>query len=734
MKRILLLALMMLLLLSTQILAVLASAQTEKQYVAEVIPAPIGYSFQFQNPYPKYIAGYRDKGGNYHPYRAELDTGTLILADDLDYVDKLISGVETGKVKKIIDEDIYRAYGIDLPGLDDLIIYGGGKVYISQYNIYINNKPESENAPGPVLVINEYMVDFRESEKYSLGLAISSLSSPVTVITRDGLEITTRLSDLLDVSEACVSWFQYPPPGTPWVGGIVMSPTCLKNIKVIKTFNYEGRPYAVVFSARTKYGKIQYVIMAAPTAEVLEEAGIISPVRVNEKLHIIKDITLDNTFIYIAPSEKARIEPGTVVHASDATQIITENGEKKYVCVIPSNTTITYYLLWRNRELKGTVYLEPGEIVLMKIGKKYYYCHGDLSWLDNDDMPIIKASGYKEIKEPILMYTLSGKPFLVFTANGKVYSSNRVKIPFDLYEGNEVFIFAVGDVRPVVITQSSIFASPFFILSVLFVGVVISLVVFSRRKEEPEKIKIILDLPKPTSMKVASKEIVSDVVRKHVDQFGVCPDVLDVVIYHNILPPLPDKIDNPFQEILLCPFKTNEKTERVLRKLAEILLYSVWALRRSGRSRGFFYTLIGDTMLYMYWYKHEDEKKPEELILNAIESAYRTSVRYPYYKQSLGLVILVEDELLTRVKKEVEYMRMLSSGEESVRGYAISSYLSVKGLQSRIPADRLQKFMNEKIPAILVVSESNLTELIEYLEERLVSFAELYYKKVRGEA
>jgi len=727
-------AMVMLILVTLVLLApVVAEAQFEKEYVAEVLPAPIGYSLTFQKPYPQYIAGYRDVGGHFHPYRASIgETGVLIYAESNLYIRKLVSGTETGRVRLIKVEDINKAYGINLPSTNDIIVYGGGTVYISHYNIFINTVPEA-NAPGPILVINEYMVDFSKSKKYSLGLAVPSLTSPITVITKDGLQITTRLSDLLGVSESCVTWFQNPPPGVPWVGGVVMSPTCLKNVgKVYKTFTYEGRPYAVIFSAKTQYGDIDYVILASPTAEVLEMASIISSLRTNPKLHIIKGVTLDNTYIYTAPSPNAMIVRGEILPASDATQIVQVKNETKYVCIMPSNATILYRLLWKNRELRGTVYLLPGETVLFKAGSKYYFCHGDIDWLDNDDMPIVKGPAFKELIHPILIYTISGKKFLVFTSNGKVYSTNNIELPFSVYQGNEIFIYAVHTVRPVIITQTSIFTSPFFILAVLFVGVVVSLVVFGRRKEEPEKIRIILDLPKPKSLSVASKETMQDVVNKHVDNFGVCPDVLDVVLYHNVLPPLPEKLESPFEEVLLCPFKTNEETEHILRRVSGILLYSVWANKRIGKNHGLFYTLIGDTMLYTYWYKREDEP-PEEVIVRAVEKAYKTHIKYPYHKLPLGLVILVEDNLVKQVRKELEYIQLLTTaGSELVRGYAISSYVSVKGVRTSVSPDKLQKFVNEKIPTILVISDKNIHELIEYLEERIVSFSELYYRKMRG--
>ena len=709
-------------------------AQTEKIYVAEVLPAPIGYSLTFQKPYPSYITGYRDVGGHYHSYRAAIgETGVLVFVNDrVNIIDKLVSAAETASVKLINVVDLNKVYGLLLPDSEDVIIYGSGVVYISHYNILYTYVPPGDT-PSPTLLVSEYIVNFNTSKKYSLALSVASSTASITVITKEGIRISTRLSVLLDTPEACVTWFQRLPPGVPWVGGIIMSPTCTKNIKVMKTYTYEGTPYAVIFSAQTKYGEINYVIMAEPTAQVLEEAGIITAVKVNPLLHIVPGLTLDNFYVYTAPSKNSRIARGEVLQVIDATQLIDVKKEKRYACIIPSGAEVLYKVLWRNRDIKGTVYLDPGEALLFTVANKNYFCHGDLSWIKNNDMPIIRAPAFREIVHPIIMYTISGRNFLVLTANGKVYSTNSIELPFAEYQKNDVFIYAVNTIQPLYVSQTSIFLSPFFALALVFVMVVVGLIVFGRKGKEPEKIRIILDLPKPKAMTTASRETVAEVVRKHVDLFGVCPDVLDIAIYHSVLPPLPDKIGSPLEEIILCPFETNQRSEYVLRRVSDVLLPSLWAIRRAGRSHGYLYTLVGNTMLYMYWYKHEDEKKPEELLINAIEAAYRTRFTYPYNPLPLGLLIVVEDELVPALKKELELMRVLSGTEESKGGYAISSYISIKRVEVSIAPDKLQSFINEKVPSILIVSDKNIPELIEYLGERLTAYSELYYKRLRGE-
>jgi len=727
------------LLISTLHIYVYAVAPREA--VVEVYPAPIGYTIIFQSPYPTQISGYRDEAGNFYQYRANLkNNGIMILVGDINSFKTVISPEGTSSVK-IVNDLKLEAYGI-VAGKDSFVLFTGGRLYTSRYYIYINRDPPTLPSNNIfqnrlVLVIYENVVDFRLANYYyTLGLSVSSQNSGVSIYTKDGTLLSMRLSDLLGVDEACITWFSNLPSNVYWVGGVALSPTCTSNIKVLKTYVYNDRPYAVVFSLSSKYGNIDYVIMARPFAAVLSDVGILTYISTPRYMHIAKGLNLELMNIYIAPSDRSYIIAGKKLNVTDITQVVTANKDqtKNYVCMLPSKASLVFALTWRYINITGTTIFNPlpGEIILLSADNNYYLCHGDLSWMDNTESPQIKASEFKEIVYPIQLYTLSGQSFLTVLANGKVYSTNNVIIDYSEYSENEVYVYAARYIRRISITQTSIFLTPFFIIAVLIALVFIGVIAFRGRGRQRELIKIILDFPKSMPMKVASDDDISNATKKHVSMFGTCPDIYDIAIYHNLLPQLPEKVD-PTQEVVICPFNTNPETESVLRYISNVLLSVLWVTKRTSVSAGYFYTVIGNTMLYAYFYKHEGESI-ERAIVNAVSEAMRIKILSPFYLLPLGLVIITTDSKLSEFKNELEYMKVLSTaGGETVRSYAISSYITVKNIPTRVPPDELQRFMNEKIPVILVVSRSNVGEFLKYLEEKLTSYAKFYYEKLLGE-
>jgi len=712
---------------------VLASSQAEKLYVVEVVPAPVGYSLTFHEARPARISGYRDSLGNFYPYRANVgETGVLLIVSGRLNVERLISREETSLVQFVDVVGAGEAYAIAEHRGGFLVVHGGGLLFYSHYDVYAKAEPPP-GATGRVLVAYEDYVNFDLAKNYTVALFSTSPQHSVTVVLRRDFSLSTRLADLLGVDEACIARFE-EREDVPWRGGVIVSPTCARNLEVFRTYTYKGSPYAVVFSANTRYGKIDYVVMAPLSSRTMVEAGLLSYVLAPPELHIVK-LDRDDVFIYRAFSFDSLAWRIPVVKVIDVTQTVSgEKGEKRRVCVLPARAEVEFALLWRSRELEGTVTLEPGEVILYKLENTMYTCRGDMSWLEFDDIPYIRGPAYREFKHPIYISSGSGK-FLAVTSNGKVYLTSNLEIPFRIYEENELFVYKAGGVTRVQLAQTSIVTTPFFVLGVLVLAVLASTIVFGRSRPEKEaKLKVVIDLPEPKPLTLASSESLGPLLRKHVDMFGVCPDIYEVVLYHKVLPPLPDKVVDP-SEVLMCPFSTNPETERVLRAVAEVFHHAMWAVRRAGKSRGFIYTLVGDTMLYYYWYKVEGERKPEEVIVRAVEAAYRTRPQYPYHMYPLGLVIVAEGELARAVEREVSYMQVLSGGDERSRGYALSSYLSVrKGVSPRhIEADALQNFLNEKIPSIIVVSSDTLTRLIEHAAERVASYSELYYGEMRGE-
>ena len=702
--------------------------------VAELLPAPVGYSYTFSKPYPSRIIGYRTAGGYYTPYSAEIkDTGTLILVNDKPVISTVVHSEGSSSVKIVNPENQYEAYGIDIPDSSkDLIIYGGGYLYTSMYDLYIDQAPPSEtnSEHTKVAVIFENRVDMRYNGTKIL--AITHPYSTITLTSKDGSKITMKLSDLIGVSDSCVAWFQNTKPEFPWTGGIVLSPSCTGNIDIVKTVTYDERPFATVFKVRSHYGLIEYVIMGEPTADVLVTAGILSPVSTNSKIHLVTDVNLKDTYLYLSSLPGGRVMKESVVKAEDATQELS-NGKR--VCTLPSDSNIVYRILWKSRTLKGTVYLEPGEFILFSYQGKYYYCSGALDWLTFGGVPLSKYPKYREITHPIYFYNNKDKPFLILLSNGEVYYGYKVTLPYSDYENNRVFIVTGTLVRRFSFTPTSIFLSSFFILGVLIVGVIGSMVVFSRGRESLEKIKIIMDIPYPKSMTVASEEVLHEVARKHIDTFGVCPTDIDVAYYHNVIPPIKPDV-KPDETVLICPFKTNTRTEIILREINHVLYHSFWALKRVGRSHGYIYTILGEEMPYMYFYKQEDETKPEHVIVNAIVKASKIDIQTAFFLRSLGLFIVAEPEMAEKLREELKILEAETetpTEEYGVRSYSynISGYMSIKGIQARVQVDKLQKFVNDNIKHIIIVSEDNITDLLEYLAKRYLALADIYYSKLK---
>jgi len=723
--------------------ASIVEASTAKEALVEVYPAPIGYTVIFQPPYPSRVYGFRDDAGNFYPYRASLENNGLMILIDNIYRFKTVITSEGASTVKILNDLKLEAIGVTTDKGDNYILFTGGQVYTSPYYIFINTVPPNPSAfdvfeRRRVLVFSENSVDFRISAQYgySLGLVVTSQLAPISVYTKDGVLLSMRLSDLLGVSDACITWFSDLPPGETWIGGVVLSPTCMSNLRVIKTYVYNNRPYAVAFSLKTRYGDIDYVIMAKPTVAVLKYIGILFPVTASPPLHIAKTADLSVRNIYIAVSDQGYVALGKKFNAIDITQMIeVSKGRRSYVCMIPARSSLVFALAWRRIDISSTSALEllPGEVVLIEADGKHYFCHGDMSWLDYAELPVVRASQFREIVYPIQLLSSSGQPFLAVLANGKVYLSNDIIIDFNEYQQNELFVYAIGAARRITITQASIFLTPFFGIAVIIVLVFASVVLFKGKKNESDIIRVIIDFPKPYPRKVASENDVVEAAKKHVNMFGVCPDLFDIVIFHNMLPPLPEKVPDPEQEIV-CPFNTNPETESVLRYISNTLLSVLWVTKRTSPSAGYFYTILGNTMLYMYFYKHEGEPV-EKAIVNAVTEAMKIRIISPFYMMPLGLVIVTTDDRKKVFDDELEYLMTLSTAAgESVRSYAISSYITVKGVPTTEPPDELQKFVNEKVPTILVVSYSNLPELLKYLAEKLSSYAKFYYSTLKGES
>lgn len=713
-----------------------ASAQTP--VVAEVLPAPVGYVLAFSPPHPNFIYGFRNMVGTYTPYRAKTgETGIyLVNVDDPREISTIVHDGGASPVRFIETQPLLKAYGLNFNTGNDLIIFGQGLIYLSKYNI-VYWKPTSPT--HLTVVVDEHSVDLNLTGVIKV-LSVA-YDDYISVYTPTGTMLMLRLSDLIGAPEACVAWFRDPPPKFPWVGGIILSPACVKNIEVLKTAEYAGRLFAVVFripAVPRLGGRIDYVVMGRPSARVLSEAGLVVKARVvHSNMHIITGYELSGTNLYVVRSENDKLTRGEVLDVRDVTQVIPQDkGFPRRVCSIPARATVLYKLLWNNREVSGTVELLPGEVILFAYEKDYYACTGDMTWVERDDLVLVRGPVYYELLHPISIYTISGHPALVVASNGKIMYGSNIEIPFEMYADNVISWYS-GRYRGVVkLVLTSIFTSAFFAMLLIIVMVIVGLVIFGRGKEAPEKITIVWDVNPPPPLSLADRDMVSQTVKKHVEAFGVCPDIVDVAMYHDLLPPIPTNVKAE-EEVILCPFNTNVKTESILRNIYSVLQTALWGIRRLWKTRGYIYTVFGDEMLYMYFYKQEDEERPEHILVNALESVVRSaSFETTLFRRPLGLFIVVEPEMLPHVKRELSLLEELSlvPAEEITetskpKAYNIRSYLGSRNVSTTISVERIQEVVDREVPKILVISSTNIEELLEYLSEKASAKGEDYYLK-----
>lgn len=703
--------------------------KNSKLYV-DVYPAPVGYSYTFTPPYPDVIYGFH-QGRSFVSYVADIkSTGTLLLIDNYPSAFDVVSSIGTSKLNIIEGEDFMRGLGLVFDGArKGMIIYGGGELFTSPFKIYWRTQVPEDTNETNVVIVDVGHVDF--NEKGIKVLFVPDTSDPITVRFKDS-SIDTTLTDLVGLSSSCITKFKTNRPDFPWTGGIVVSPSCTSRISIIKKDEFAGRLYVTIFGVHTKYGKIDYVVLAKPSTEILLLLGLLSEVQVNGAEHIVKDIDLTDTHLYLAPSMEDEPVEQPVLRVINSTEVLNDN---KYICTIPDGSKLIYTLLWKSRPLNGTVNLLPGEVILFSYHNNTYFCSGDLGWLDNNEFPHVSAPKYKELKHDIYFYTENGKEFLVVLSNGEIYSGKEVKLPFSKYDHNMVFVVSGGIVDLYRVQLVSMFKTTTFLVGVMIFLVLGGMIVFGRGTEASEKIKVVIDIPYPKALSTASKDELASIAKKHVDMFGVCPSDIDLAYYHGVLPPISDDV-KPDETVLICPFKTNKNTEIILREINKVLLHSFWALKRVGRSHGYVYTVLGEEMPYMYFYKQENEKKPEEILVNAIIKASRVRIQTAYFLRSLGLFIVAEPHMAKKLREELKILESETEEKPSTANvesysYNISGYISIRGVKVKVHVDKLQKFVNEKIHNIIIVSSDNITELIEYLASKYLALAEIYYGKLR---
>ena len=706
------------LLLLVLLMVLLATPVTsEAVAVAEMLPAPAGYSFTFNEPVS--IVGYK-AWGRYYPYTTN---GGNVIIFDTPNVETLVTTEGTVSLRIIKIEELYKAYGIVLSeknspeSIKDLVIYGAGIVYISRYKIYYEIVPQNETDIDNVVLVTSGYLDLRTPA----GIYLVSITSPgLVVYKKDGSSIETTLTDYLGVSDACIVWFRNLPPGVPWVGGIIPSPACTENIEILKYFEVEGQVFGVIF--KTKEATF---VFGPPTGRVLEAAGYVMPLNIvssnkESKVHILAVDTLGEYNVYLARDPASYLELQPKVTAIDVT-MVTREGE--YVCNLPRKYTLLYRLLWVNRELKGQVKLMPGEIILYTYDNNVYICRGDLSWLFTPTYPSIDAPKYKEIKHPIRFTGYNGN-FLVVLSNGEVYVGPSVAVDYDKYLSNVLYVVYGNNMLQYIYTPTSIVTSPLFALTIIVALAMIGLLL-QRKPEEREVVTIEWDIIEPPKYNVATKEELRRAITKNIDNWGTCPDEHELIMRYGILPPL-EAVSDPRETVVYCPFKTNIETEIILKKVAKLLLSGFWGVSRQGRSHGYIFSFIREQMLYMYWYKQEDEDHPAEVLFNALKRAMRTYIVTGMHTIPLGLLIIAKDDMRRRLERELERVKRMTP--EGTPGYSFEQYFSIHLPHVDVNLSALQEFVSKNIPAIIVVSDKNLPVLVEFLAGRYASLMEEYIR------
>lgn len=705
----------------------IAEAQPQQpNLIAEVSPAPVGYLYRFTPPFPNTLYGFRDSAGKYYSYQTLLKpNGTLLLIASYPAISTAVTTLGAQEVKTIYREALVTAIGIR--SSKDVIIYGGGLVFTSILDLYYDRLPPYTNTTPYTYVISEMFIDY--SEKVRKILAIPRQGA-ISVRTPDGFSQTLYLSDLIQAPEVCVTWFPESAKSDtfPWSGGIAVSPACTENIEIKKTVEYIGRPYAVLFSVKGKW-PVDLVLMSEPRARELELAGLISKIQFNPSYHVIPRATPPNINLYVAASYLHKISRGFIVDALDAT--ITLKNSK--VCPVPEQAEPVYRVMWRDTPMNKTFNVLPGEVFLYKYRDVFYVCFGDLEWIEGGELPIITSPSYSELMHPVYMTAVGGRKFVAVLSNGAVFYGDSVEIPIEGYTNNKLFVLAGGKIQEISVVTTSIFFSVFFIFGVLIAGAVIGIVLASRGKPPPERIKIVFDVKKPEPVKLSSEEETATRSRKHLENFGYCPSDIELSLYYGVLMPLKPPID-PSQETLVCPEKTNIETEAILRDISWLFLTSFWAVKRLSMRHGYIYTRYGDQVLFMFMYKQEEEKDPGEILMNALIKSMTTYV-HATYKISLGLLIIVSRDMVDKVKREIKLLEALEEPSEEVGKfkYDISRYLSYR---SDLAADdryavniqNLQSHIDRWIPNILVISSDNVTALIEYLADKFSALVETYMK------
>jgi len=722
-----LLALSMLSILALAALAPLG-ARGEAVVGAVIVLAPVGYIYVLERPVGDVVGVY--VGGSYEPYKARTgDTSKLFHLTELEAV---LTPGGVYRLNLIRLGAAYPVVGVNLPGGDDLVLLTvNGLLYTSPYHIFLaENYPPPWWAPTDRDVVVGHVIDLRVERGVSYIVPVAGPNTRVTVVTRERAE-TVSVVSLLGLPSGCLV-FVNPSKGFPWYGGLLPSPPCMEGVTGIVKDVYNEQPLYTIF-VKAVEGRPVLFAFSDVTSALLARLGFLSPIGSDPSVHVVRT-ALDGANLYFIGNPLLLPVKVEVVNAVDSTVLV---GEERF-CVLPSDAEVLLYLGWGLPSSKPLrTKLEPGEVILYRLASsnQTYICRGDLSFLDAPPPSIVQPS-IKQLRQPAGFS--SGVPVLVMLGNGKFYYGTKFSIPYSDYDGNVVFVLSM---HPYVVNvePASLWSMPVFWISLLLFALFAAMLI-QRPRAQPRKLQIVWDIATPPPLEFADRETVARKVSQFIDIHGVCPDDVELAEMGALLPAEGEK---PTDEVVVCNFKTNPETEKLLRRVVRVANDGFWAFKRRGRNYGFLYTLVGDTLITFYLYKQENEKTPARLLLNAIRSAMRTYIGVPLYTQYHGLIIVAEPGMARAAREEFVRAGVINEdwGVVDIRGY-LSVKLqrvveSLKGgdreeREARLKRllDRVVEFAKAKIPLIVIVGD-DVRVLIEVLGEVASRYYEEYLK-VRG--
>jgi len=675
---------------------------------ATLIPAPVGYSYVLDHPIGD-VVGVYNANNTYKMYYARTATTSKFFY--LTEVNSLLT--KEGKYTLKINElnETYQAIALDLPGKNDLVLLSkNGYVYTSPYRVLFGFYSENGMNPedGDVVITNK--IDLTLNKKVTYIVPVTGSNEVVTIITKNYTK-TESVAGLIGIEDSCIAFISNPPPTFPWYGGLIPSPLCTNGINKIVENTYNGQPLYTVFSKNIN-SFLVYFAFSDITPNLLVNLGFFVPVQTNPSVHIIQT-TLDNTYVYYSAYQYTQPVMVNKISAIDST-LDTSSGK---VCILSSDSQILFYLGWDLPQTNTSqITLQPGEVILYRsrTTNSTYLCKGDLSFM-NIVTPSLTLPAISQFHEPIGVQ--SSSPTMIMLGNGKYYYGSNFTIPYSIYDGNSIWVLS-NYPQTIEITSRSLWTTPFFWLSILL-GALFAALLLQKPKAYPRKLQIIWDITTPPPLEFPDQSTIAKRVSQYIDIFGVCPNDVELA-EKGIL--LPIKDEKPTDEVIVCNFKTNIDSEKVLRNVVKVANGGFWAFRRRGKNYGFLYTTIGDTLILFYLYKQEDETSVHELILNAIYSAKHTYIGVPLHAKYHGLIIVATPRMAKMARDELVNSNVI---DERGRVNNIEGCFSVEfqGMKEK-DKNALIEFAKERIPLILVVGE-DITPLITTLGE----IASLYYEE-----